>query len=114
MLIMQDGEYHVGNLLNSPTDTDELVDLTLPDGQPVKALLHSGEDGVTVQITGEATVDDVCARCGEPLQLTVTLVGDVIDTEINNGKINLRAMAVDEVELARPTLAYCEKCQSKE
>lgn len=111
MLNMQDGEYHVGNLLNSPTDVEETVEVALPDGQPVTAQLFSGEEGITAQITGTVMIDDICARCGEPLQLKVNLGGELIDTEIVNGRINLSTMAQDEVELARPTLAYCQKCQ---
>lgn len=110
MLIMRDGEYHVGNLLQTPLDTTETVELNLPDGQPVKVVLHNGEGGVTVEITGTVTVDDVCARCGDPLQLPVTLIGDEIETEIVNGAVNLASMAADEVELARPLLPYCKKC----
>lgn len=110
---MQDGAYHVGNLLNGALDAVETVDCVLPDGQHVNAALVNGEDGVTVQISGTVKVDDICARCGDPVQIEVRLNGEVVEAELVNGKVDLTAMAADEVELARPPLAYCKKCQKK-
>lgn len=104
-------DYHVGNLLQTAADSEETVSLTLPDNQTVTARLYNREDGITVSINGVVTVDDVCARCGEPLQLEVFLPGDEVEAEIINGSVNLVGMANDEVELARPTLSYCNKCQ---
>ena len=109
---MHTGEYHVGNLLNSPVEHEESVELHLADGNAVTALLHNGEDELTVAIQGDVTVPDVCARCGKPVQLEMKLPGEPVPVEPVNGAVKLEELARDEIELARPTLSYCSDCQT--
>lgn len=108
---MQEGLYRVGNLLGQPLDTAETITLPVLDGQTVTVTVTNTEDGISVAITGAVVVEESCARCGKSTKVTLTLPGEPVITEPRAGIINLCDSSNDEIELARPLVAYCDQCK---
>lgn len=88
----------------------------------IEARVVNLENSLLVKIAGFMTLEDSCARCGRPTTATVKLEnnyeydykgGEDTHRIRRDGKLNLHEIAIEEIELKRPLLTYCEECSHK-
>lgn len=115
-------KYSLGVILNRPVG-ESVTDQLDVDGHQVNLTTVNFDDFVELTVAGEAALQDVCARCDAEVSLTVPFSNTVkvqaeaTDDELEDGvvvldrhsQIDLSQVVAEAIELARPSITYCEK-----